>query len=524
MRKFTRPNSSRSNSDSKPFNSEGRRQDSQPSSARFERKPRPDTRGVDAPQKLKTFAPQSREMPVRAIFKGRVDADSQPHIRRNNHFKDRDSSLQESRGNYYQDRDRDSSQQESRGNYYQDRDRDSSPQPTRNNFRDRDSSPQPARNNFRDRDSSPQPARNNFRDRDSSPQPARNNFRDRDNSPQPARNNFRDRDSSPQESRGNYYKDKDKDRDSSPQESRGNYYKDKDKDKDRDRDSSPQEFRGNHFRDRDKDRDTRPVDSASNTVVQPDTDTDMIYGRHAVQAALETNQVLNRIWVVPHLRYDPRFHSLLTEAKANGSIIDEVDDLRLDYITRKANHQGVAAQVSAYEYLDLSELIAKAKSACEDPVIVVAEGLNDPHNLGAIVRTAEALGAQGMVIPQRRAVGITSAVRKVAAGALESLPVARVVNLNRALEELKEAGFWIYGTAAGVGQSVETIKFSGPTVLVVGGEADGLSLLIQRSCDGLVSIPLRGKTPSLNVSVATGMALYEIYRQRGPKKFHVHGS
>jgi len=510
MRKFTRPNSSRSNSDSKPFKSEGRRQDSQPSSARFERKPRPDTRGVDAPQKRETFAPQSREMPVRAIFKGRVDADRQPHIRRNNHFKDRDSSLQESRGNYYQDRDRDSSPQESRGNYYQDRDRDSSPQPVRNNFRDRDSSPQPARNNFRDRDSSPQPVRNNFRDRDSSPQPARNNFRDRD--------------SSPQESRSNYYKDKDRDRDSSPQESRSNYYKDKDKDKDRDRDSSPQEFRGNHFRDRDKDRDTRPVDSASNTVVQPDTDTDMIYGRHAVQAALETNQVLNRIWVVPHLRYDPRFHSLLTEAKANGSIIDEVDDLRLDYITRKANHQGVAAQVSAYEYLDLSELIAKAKSACEDPVIVVAEGLNDPHNLGAIIRTAEALGAQGMVIPQRRAVGITSAVRKVAAGALESLPVARVVNLNRALEELKEAGFWIYGTAAGVGQSVETIKFSGPTVLVVGGEADGLSLLIQRGCDGLVSIPLRGKTPSLNVSVATGMALYEIYRQRGPKKFHVHGS
>ncbi len=473
MRKFTKPNFSRSNSDSKPFKSEGRRQESSSSSPRFERKPRPDTRpGVDAPQKRSTFSPQSREMPVvRSIYKRRVDSDSQPSIR----------------GNNFQDR-------------------DSSPQPARNNFRDRDSSPQPARNNFRDRDSSPQPARNNFRDRDSSPQPARNNFRDRD------------RDSSPQESRGNYYKDRD--RNSSPQESRGNYYKDRD----RDRDSSPQEFRGNHFRDRDKDRDTRPVDSASNTVIQPDADSDMIYGRHAVQAALEANQVINRIWVVPHLRYDPRFHSLLTEAKANGSIIDEVDDLRLDYITRKANHQGVAAQVSAHEYLDLSELIAKAKSACADPVIVVAEGLNDPHNLGAIIRTAEALGTQGMVIPQRRAVGITSAVRKVAAGALESLPVARVVNLNRALEELKEAGFWIYGTAAGVGDSVETVKFSGPTVLVVGGEADGLSLLIQRSCDGLVSIPLRGNTPSLNVSVATGMALYEIYRQRGPKKFHVHGS
>lgn len=399
---------------------------------------------------------------VRSIYKRRPDSDSQPSIRRNNPFKDRDGD--------------------------------------------------------RDGYSSPQPARNNFRDRDGSPQESRGNFRDRDSSPQESRGNFRDRDSSPQESRGNFYKDKD--RNSSPQESRGNYYKDRDKD----RDSSPQEFRGNHFRDRDKDRDTRPVDSASNSVVQPDTDSDMIYGRHAVQAALEANQVINRIWVVPHLRYDPRFHSLLTEAKANGSIIDEVDDLRLDYITRKANHQGVAAQVSAHEYLDLSQLIAKAKSACADPVIVVAEGLNDPHNLGAIIRTAEALGTQGMVIPQRRAVGITSAVRKVAAGALESLPVARVVNLNRALEELKEAGFWIYGTAAGVGESVETVKFSGPTVLVVGGEADGLSLLIQRSCDGLVSIPLRGNTPSLNVSVATGMALYEIYRQRGPKKFHVHGS
>ncbi|MDP8934097.1 MAG: 23S rRNA (guanosine(2251)-2'-O)-methyltransferase RlmB, partial [Cyanobacteriota bacterium] len=133
MRKFTRPNSSRSNSDSKPFKSEGRRQDSQPSSPRFERKPRPDTRGVDAPQKRSTFSPQSREMPVRAIFKRRADSDSQPEIRRNNHFKDRDSSPQESRGNYYQDRDRDSSPQPARNNF-RDRDRDSSPQPTRNNF------------------------------------------------------------------------------------------------------------------------------------------------------------------------------------------------------------------------------------------------------------------------------------------------------------------------------------------------------------------------------------------------------
>ena len=460
MRKFTRPNPQGPKRDSR-FKSEGRGEESPPS-PRFERKPRPDTRTVTGPQKRSSFgAPQ--EMPVRSVFKRNIDSDSKPELRRNNRFRDRDSSPQESGGN---------------------------------NYRDRDSSPQPRTNNYRDRDGSPQEPRGSYLgNRDSRPQESRGSY-------------FRDRDNSTQESRGSHFGN----RDSRPQESRGSHFSN--------RDSSPQESRGNYY----KNRDSRVLETDSSTVVQAEADTDMIYGRHAVQAALESDQVLNRIWVVPHLRYDPRFHSLLTEAKSNGCIIDEVDDLRLDYITRKSNHQGVAAQVSAYEYQDLSELIANAKLASESPVIVVAEGLNDPHNLGAIIRTAEALGTQGIVIPQRRAVGITSAVRKVASGALETLAVARVVNLSRALEELKEAGFWIYGTAADASQSVETINFSGPTVLVVGGEADGLSLLIQRGCDGLVSIPLRGKTPSLNVSVATGMALYEIYRQRGPKKFHVHGS
>jgi len=486
MRKFTRPTpqgpkrgDSRSFSDSRAFKSDGRGDDSPPS-PRFERKPRPDTRGVGGPQKRSSFG-SSQEMPVRSVFKRNIDSDSKPELRRNNRFRDRDSSPQASSGNYY-------------------RDRESSPQPRSNQYRDRDSSP------------SPQPRINQYRDRDSSPEEPRGTYLgNRDSRPQESRGNyFRDRDNSTQESRGSHFGN----RDSRPQESRGSHLGN--------RDSSPQESRGNYYKN--KDRDSRVLETESSTVVQAEADTDMIYGRHAVQAALESDQVLNRIWVVPHLRYDPRFHSLLTEAKSNGTIIDEVDDLRLDYITRKSNHQGVAAQVSAYEYQDLSELIANAKLASESPVIVVAEGLNDPHNLGAIIRTAEALGTQGVVIPQRRAVGITSAVRKVASGALETLAVARVVNLSRALEELKEAGFWIYGTAADASQSVETINFSGPTVLVVGGESDGLSLLIQRGCDGLVSIPLRGKTSSLNVSVATGMALYEIYRQRGPKKSHVYSS
>ncbi|NJO43733.1 MAG: 23S rRNA (guanosine(2251)-2'-O)-methyltransferase RlmB [Cyanobacteria bacterium CRU_2_1] len=245
-----------------------------------------------------------------------------------------------------------------------------------------------------------------------------------------------------------------------------------------------------------------------------ESETDLLYGRHSVLAALESQRRLNRIWVTSRLRYDPRFHALLGQAKAMGAVIDEVDPRRLDQITQGANHQGIAAQVAPYDYLELADLIDRAKAVTEHPVIVAADGITDPHNLGAIIRTAEALGAQGLVIPQRRAVGITSTVAKVAAGALETLPVARVVNLGRALEELKGAGFWIYGTAATASQSVDRIGFSSSVVLVVGSEGEGLNLLTQRCCDALVSIPLQGSTPSLNASVAAGMVLYEVFRQR----------
>lgn len=257
--------------------------------------------------------------------------------------------------------------------------------------------------------------------------------------------------------------------------------------------------------------------------VAPDTETetDLIYGRHSVLAALEGQRYLNRIWIVSRLRYDPRFHSLLLQAKASGAVIDEVEQRRLDQITQGANHQGIAAQVAPYEYLDLDVLIERSKAATDQPVIIVADGITDPHNLGAIVRTAEALGAQGLVIPQRRAAGVTSTVVKVAAGALETFPVARVVNLSRALEELKDAGFWIYGTAATASQTVETVEFSNSVVLVIGSEGEGLNLLTQRCCDVLVSVPLQGNTPSLNASVAAGMVLYEVFRQRRSHTFNL---
>jgi 23S rRNA (guanosine2251-2'-O)-methyltransferase len=243
---------------------------------------------------------------------------------------------------------------------------------------------------------------------------------------------------------------------------------------------------------------------------------DYLYGKHSVFTAIENERQINRIWVLSKLRHHPAFFTLIDRAKANGTVVDEVDAQRLGYLANGGNHQGIVAQVAPHDYIELEELIAQALATSDRPVIVVADGITDPQNLGSIVRTAEALGAQGVIIPQRRAVGITSTVLKVAAGALEHLPVARVVNLSRALAQLKEAGFWIYGTAADAEQAIYDVDFSTrhPVVLAIGSEGEGLSLLTQKGCDSLVSIPLSGKTPSLNAANAAAMCLYEISRQR----------
>lgn len=254
----------------------------------------------------------------------------------------------------------------------------------------------------------------------------------------------------------------------------------------------------------------RPIASSEE---EPPED-DLIYGRHTVLAALENSRSLNRVWVISQLRSDTRFQPLLQEAKARGAIVDGASYQRLDQITRGANHQGIAAQVTPYKYWDLDTLITHGQSADSQPVLMAVDSITDPHNLGAIVRTAEAMGAKGLILPQRRAVGINATVMKVAAGALETFPVARVVNLNRALTELKSAGFWIYGTVAGEYPPLYSASLTGAIVLVVGSEGEGLSHATAQNCDGLLSIPLEGNTPSLNVSVATGMALYEIFRQR----------
>lgn len=244
--------------------------------------------------------------------------------------------------------------------------------------------------------------------------------------------------------------------------------------------------------------------------------TDYLYGKHSVFTAIENERQINRIWVLSKLRHHPSFFTLIAQAKANGTVVDEVDAQRLGYLSNGGNHQGIVAQVAPHDYVELEELIERAKAASEHPVIVVLDGITDPQNLGSIVRSAEALGAQGVVIPQRRAVGITSTVLKVAAGALEHLPVSRVVNLSRALEQLKEAGYWIYGTTADAEQAIYSVDFTDrkPIVIAIGSEGEGLGLLTQKGCDMLVSIPLSGKTPSLNAANAASMCLYEVSRQR----------
>ncbi len=257
------------------------------------------------------------------------------------------------------------------------------------------------------------------------------------------------------------------------------------------------------------------VDQQAPSEIEESTEqTDYLYGKHPVLSALESGRQINRIWLLSKLRYDPQFNLLINKAKDSGAIIDEVDPRRLSQICDGGNHQGIVAQVAPYHYIDLSELIEKAKAVNDHAVILVADSITDPQNLGSMIRTAEALGIQGMVIPQRRAVGITSVVQKVAAGALEHLPVARVTNLSRALKELKEAGFWIYGTTATATTNIHDVKFDGPVVIVVGAEGEGLSLLTENTCDFLVSIPLTGKTASLNAATAAAMSLYEIQRQR----------
>ena len=237
---------------------------------------------------------------------------------------------------------------------------------------------------------------------------------------------------------------------------------------------------------------------------------DWIWGKHSVYEALIAERAINRIWCTTEIFSSEKFYILLKELKSKGVLIEEVSWTRLSQLTFGASHQGIALQLACSKTISLEKLVDLSKKKSTNPIILALDGITDPHNVGAIIRSAEAFDCKGIIIPQRRSAGLTGTVAKVAAGALEYLPVSRVVNLNRALEQLKKNGFLVVGLSGDGQLSISRFKEKTPMVIIVGSEDKGISLLIQKKCDYLLRIPLKGKTNSLNASVAAAISLFHL--------------
>ena len=229
---------------------------------------------------------------------------------------------------------------------------------------------------------------------------------------------------------------------------------------------------------------------------------EQIEGRNAVLEAFRSGKCVDK---------------LIREARKKDTIINYVAKERLDQLSETGAHQGVIAQVSAYEYASVEDILAKAREKGEDPFIFILDNIEDPHNLGAIIRTANLAGAHGVIIPKRRAVGLTSTVAKTSAGALNYTPVAKVTNLGHTIDELKEQGMWFVCADMG-GETMYNLNLTGPIGVVIGNEGEGVSRLIREKCDFVTSITMKGDIDSLNASVAAGVLGYEIVRQRLQKK------
>ncbi|MBQ3137723.1 MAG: 23S rRNA (guanosine(2251)-2'-O)-methyltransferase RlmB [Clostridia bacterium] len=239
---------------------------------------------------------------------------------------------------------------------------------------------------------------------------------------------------------------------------------------------------------------------------------DLIIGRNAVSEALRSERAIDTLLVVKGER-NGSVGRIIAECREKKIVIKEVDKKKLDFMCGQGNHQGVAAYAAAHEYAEVEDILSLAADRGEDPFIIVCDGIEDPHNLGAIIRTAETAGAHGIIIPKRRNASLTWAVGKASAGAVEYMPVARVGNLASTLDELKEKGIWVYSADMDGKNWCET-DFSGGVALVVGSEGNGVSRLIREKSDFIVSLPMKGKITSLNASVAAGILMYEVSRQR----------
>lgn len=240
-----------------------------------------------------------------------------------------------------------------------------------------------------------------------------------------------------------------------------------------------------------------------------------IEGRNAVLEAFRSGKTIDKLFVLDGCQDGP-VKSIIREAKKTDTIINFVDKERLDRLAGTGHHQGVVAQAAAYEYAEVEDILKAAKDKGEAPFIFILDEIEDPHNLGAIIRTANQAGAHGVIIPKRRAVGLTATVAKTSAGAINHTPVAKVTNISKTIEDLKKQGMW-FVCADMDGTTMYDLNLTGPIGLVIGNEGSGVSRLVKEKCDFVASIPMKGDIDSLNASVAAGVLAYEIVRQRMTK-------
>ena len=238
----------------------------------------------------------------------------------------------------------------------------------------------------------------------------------------------------------------------------------------------------------------------------------MIEGRNAVLEAFRSGKPVDKLFVLDGCQDGP-VRTIVREAKKHDTLVQFVDKERLTQLSQTGRHQGVIAYTAAYEYAQVEDMLALAKERGEDPFLILLDDIEDPHNLGAIIRTANLAGAHGVIIPKRRAVGLTATVAKTSAGAINYTPVAKVTNLTKTMKELKEKGLWFVCADMG-GESMYKLNLTGPIGLVIGNEGEGVSRLVKETCDFVASIPMKGDIDSLNASVAAGVLVYEVVRQR----------
>lgn len=251
---------------------------------------------------------------------------------------------------------------------------------------------------------------------------------------------------------------------------------------------------------------------------EEERETTLYEGRNAVMELLRAGRTVDKLFVAPD--QNGRMADIIALAKKSGAVVTQVDRRKLDAMSETGVHQGVIAQAAAHEYVSIDDILQVARDRGEQPLILVCDGLTDPHNLGAVIRSAETAGAHGVVIPKRRSVGLTATAAKASAGAIEHIGVARVTNLAAAIDELKENGVWVFGADAGGDKQLYEADFAGAAAIVIGSEGNGLSRIVHDKCDFIVSIPVKGKVNSLNASAAAAVLLYEAVRQRLGEERH----